>query len=276
MKAATSYFRVVNLEKYQHYKHRNPPWIKLHASTLEDYDFARLQDACKMHLCAIWLLASRTENKIPWDTEWIATRINATSKVDLNALQAAGFIELTGDASNTRATRKQSALSETENRDREQSTEVERISRSVVKEKNQKTPLPPTDRLTTNGYKPTLKDARDLQVLMLRRTGKAETDETTLGWLKATSSAGSFTRIKQVLELKMRKGKPNSNAWFKTVLQDQFGSSPAEAAAQRKDLQERLQQAITIQDNKLRSVEVSRCMEEAKDNGITLLGNPFA
>ena len=55
--------------KYQHYKlMRNPPWIKLHASTLEDYDFGRLQDASKMHLCAIWLLASRTENKIPWDS----------------------------------------------------------------------------------------------------------------------------------------------------------------------------------------------------------------
>ena len=125
MKSATSYFRVVNLEKYQHYTKRNPPWIKLHASTLEDYDFGRLQDASKMHLCAIWLLASRTDNKIPWDPEWIAKRINATSEVDLNSLQDAGFIELTGDASNTLSTCTQSATPETEYRGRGESTETE-------------------------------------------------------------------------------------------------------------------------------------------------------
>ena len=125
MKAAPQYFRLVNLGKYQHYKHRNPPWIKLHASTLEDYDFGRLQDASKMHLCAIWLLASRTGNKIPWDPEWVAKRINATAEVDLASLQDAGFIELIDVASKVLATCKQSALSETEteteSRDREQS-----------------------------------------------------------------------------------------------------------------------------------------------------------
>ena len=127
MKAEVQYFRVVNLEKYQHYTKRNPPWIKLHASTLEDYDFARLQDASKMHLCAIWLLASRTDNKIPYDAEWIAKRINATADVDLAALEHAGFIEVIGYDSNTLAPRTQSAAPETEDRERvrEQRTETD-------------------------------------------------------------------------------------------------------------------------------------------------------
>ena len=200
MKSATSYFRVVNLEKYQHYKHRNPPWIKLHASTLEDYDFGRLQDASKMHLCAIWVLASRTDNKIPWDPEWIATRINATSEVNLTCLQDAGFIALIGVASNTLATRKQSALSETETETETEYRDQSEVSRSVVKEKKQKTSLNPTDRPTKTHYRPTLADARELQDMMLRATNRAETDETTLNWLKATRSAGSFTRVKQILE----------------------------------------------------------------------------
>ena len=135
MKAGTQYFRVVNLEKYQHYTKRNPPWIKLHASTLEDYDFGRLQDASKMHLCAIWLLASRTGNKIPWDSEWIARRINATAEVDLSSLQNAGFIELIGGASNSLATRLQSAMPETENRDREQRQRTEKISCAAPSQK---------------------------------------------------------------------------------------------------------------------------------------------
>ena len=142
VKSESQYFQVVNLEKYQHYKHRNPPWVKLHAITLEDYDFGRLQDASKMHLCAIWLLASRTDNRIPWDAEWIATRINATAEVDLDALQDAGFIELIADASKALATRKQSAASETETeteQNREQSP-TSLVGRSEKKRANNSLP----------------------------------------------------------------------------------------------------------------------------------------
>ncbi len=85
-------FSVKNFEKFQHYKDRAPPWIKLYNELLDDYDFACLQDASKMHLIAIWLLASRSANKIPYDPEWISKRINATDPVDLAALQQAGFI----------------------------------------------------------------------------------------------------------------------------------------------------------------------------------------
>ena len=31
-----------------------------------------------------------------------------------------------------------------------------------------------------------------------------------------------------------------------------------------------------IPDHKQRTVEASACLEEAKNNGVTLLGNPFA
>jgi hypothetical protein len=85
-------FSVKNFEKFQHYKDRAPPWIKLYNELLDDYDFACLQDASKMHLIAIWLLASRSENKIPYDPEWISKRINATDPVDLDALCRCGFI----------------------------------------------------------------------------------------------------------------------------------------------------------------------------------------
>ena len=111
---------------------------------------------------------------------------------------------------------------------------------------------------------------------MLRATNRAETDETTLAWLKATSSAGSFSRVKQVLELKLSKHRPANNAWFKTVLEDQFGASPAEAEDQKKVLQERLREAIMIPDHTQRTVACSRCLEEAEEHGIELVGNPFA
>jgi hypothetical protein len=51
-------------------------------------------DATKMHLIAIWLLASRSENKIPFDPKWVARRINATEAVDLELWPERGFILL--------------------------------------------------------------------------------------------------------------------------------------------------------------------------------------
>jgi len=88
----TATFSVKNLEKFQHYKDRSPPWIKLYNELLDDYDFGSLPDAAKWHLVAIWLLASRSGNKIPFDSNWVARRINATGTVDLDLLATHGFI----------------------------------------------------------------------------------------------------------------------------------------------------------------------------------------
>ena len=85
-------FSVKNFEKFQHYKDRAPPWIKLYNGLLEDYEFGLLPDASKMHLIAIWLLASRSDNKIPYDAKWVSGRINATETVDLDLLAQRGFI----------------------------------------------------------------------------------------------------------------------------------------------------------------------------------------
>ena len=87
-------FHVKNFEKFQHYKDRAPPWIKLYNELLDDYEFGLLPDATKMHLVAIWLLASRSENKIPFDPAWVSRRINATEKVNLNLLVERGFVLL--------------------------------------------------------------------------------------------------------------------------------------------------------------------------------------
>ncbi len=100
---------VKNFERFQHYKDRNPPWIKLHSSVLDDYEFGRLQDASKMHLMGIWVLASKCDNKIPADPLWIAKRIGANSPVDLEVLIAAGFLMRLQRASDALEEREQDA-----------------------------------------------------------------------------------------------------------------------------------------------------------------------
>ncbi len=144
------YFRVKDFEKHQHYKDRNPPWIKLYNDLLDDYEFACLQDASKLHLVMIWLLASRSDNKIPLDERWVSQKINATEKVDLELLLKNGFIEkiqekqelqkTEQDDSAALAGRKQSAIPETEG---ETEAETDKYKEKLKqKEKIKKTPEP--------------------------------------------------------------------------------------------------------------------------------------
>jgi len=125
------YLSIPNWDDIQHYKDRSPPWIKLHNKLLENYEFECLQDASKAHLICIWLLASRTNNKIKADAKWIARRICANEPVDVKALIDSGFLQLNQDgteckhdASKVLQSSEQSACLEREReREREQSRE---------------------------------------------------------------------------------------------------------------------------------------------------------
>jgi hypothetical protein len=85
-------FSVKNWEEYQQYKDRSPKWIKLWGSLLDDYHFTSMSDVERSHLIGIWLLASKMDNKIPYDSKWVGSRISATSKIDLEKLVQSGFI----------------------------------------------------------------------------------------------------------------------------------------------------------------------------------------
>jgi len=88
----TSHFSVTGYDSQQHYKDRGPTWIKLYNRLLDDYGFAHLPDAGKWHLIGIQLLASRLNNRIPSDPEWLARQIGASDAIDLSLLEREGFI----------------------------------------------------------------------------------------------------------------------------------------------------------------------------------------
>lgn len=124
-------FSVKNWDKFQHYRDRSPPWIRLYNELLDDYDFACLRDASKLHLIAIWLVASRTNNKIPYDAEWLSGRINATEPIDLDALLKAGFIQLNEplqQAEQSASTPLAKCSPETEERQRESQRQIPPIA----------------------------------------------------------------------------------------------------------------------------------------------------
>ena len=123
------YLTIKNYSKHQHYKDRRPPWIKLHVEVLDDYAFACLQDASKAHLMLLWVLASKLDNRIPYDLPFLSRKLGATSPIDVEELVLQGFIEVSQDDGKMLAPRKQSAMPETET---ETETETDSPLRSAA------------------------------------------------------------------------------------------------------------------------------------------------
>lgn len=114
------FLRVRNWEKFQHYKNRRPPWIKLHVETLDDYELLHLDNDAQLVYERMLLLAARTDNNVSNDPVWISGQIVQTPDTVSKALETLvneGFLVLAGRkraASKAIASRKQSATTEAE------------------------------------------------------------------------------------------------------------------------------------------------------------------
>jgi len=74
--------RIKNWDKYQNFKDRRPPWIKLHRELLDDKEFHELPGTSVKVLIFLWLLASEDETKqgsLP-SVKKIAFRLRMTDK----------------------------------------------------------------------------------------------------------------------------------------------------------------------------------------------------
>ncbi|MDQ4121729.1 MAG: hypothetical protein M3209_09815 [Acidobacteriota bacterium] len=93
------YLRVRNFDNLQHYKtgDRNPIWVKLYCSILEDYEFQQLPDAAKFHAIGLLLLASRLSNRFPDDAVWLGQKIGASERINLELLIECEFLEVVKD-----------------------------------------------------------------------------------------------------------------------------------------------------------------------------------
>ena len=104
-----------NWDNFQHYKHRSPPWIKLHKNLLDDMDYQRLPVASKALAPMLWLLASEAHNgEINKSTEEIAFRLRMTEKEVVVAIKPLLHMGFFIDADNVLAECLQDATTETE------------------------------------------------------------------------------------------------------------------------------------------------------------------
>ena len=106
------YYRIKNWQQYQHYKDRNPPWIKLHRELLTSETWVSLDDASRVLAIASMMLAAATGNKIPSNPDYLRRVAYLHSDPNLSQLLEIDFIEfidekvniastLLADASNT-------------------------------------------------------------------------------------------------------------------------------------------------------------------------------
>lgn len=100
------FIKVKNWERFQHYKDRSPPWVKLYNDMLSSHTWVSSNDASRALMVASMLLASRTNNQIPADPKYWQRVAYLNSPPDFSELVASDFIEIideNGAASNVLA-----------------------------------------------------------------------------------------------------------------------------------------------------------------------------
>lgn len=145
MAAAPAFLEIADWGKLQHYKDRRPPWIRLHNSLLDDPRWGRLDEEAKATLIVLFLLASRTENRIPSDPVWIQRLGGLHCKPRLASLLECGLVQY---ASNPLATCSPEESREEESRDR-------------AEERESPAPPVPPPSLQAKGGKPSREDVAD-------------------------------------------------------------------------------------------------------------------
>lgn len=87
-------FKVRNWEQFQHYKDRNPPWIKLHFALLASEDWVTLDDASKLLAVVCMLVASRNNGMIPNNPAYLKRVAYLDRLPKLKPLIDCGFLEI--------------------------------------------------------------------------------------------------------------------------------------------------------------------------------------
>ena len=69
--------KIKNWTKFQHFKDRRPPWVKLYRDILDDLEWHELDPLAAKVLVMLWLIASEDDGRIP-DNKTLAFRLRLT------------------------------------------------------------------------------------------------------------------------------------------------------------------------------------------------------
>ena len=72
-------FQIKGFKKFQHFKDRKPPWIKLYRELLDDLEWHELDAKAAKVLVMLWLIASESDGVLP-DTKKLSFRLRISEK----------------------------------------------------------------------------------------------------------------------------------------------------------------------------------------------------
>ncbi len=76
---------IKNWHKFQHFKDRRPPWVKLYRDLLDDYEWHQLDPLSSKVLVMLWLIASEDDGKLP-NIKTLAFRLRLSEKQTNDAI----------------------------------------------------------------------------------------------------------------------------------------------------------------------------------------------
>jgi len=86
------HFKVANWTEYQHYKDRNPPWIKLHRQIINSEMWVSCDDASRVLAIACMVLAAEFDGCVPANSAYIMRRCYLSHEPNFKPLVDNGFL----------------------------------------------------------------------------------------------------------------------------------------------------------------------------------------
>jgi hypothetical protein len=77
--------KIRNWSKFQHFKDRKPPWVKLYRDVLDDMEWYELDPLASKVLVMCWLIASEDDGCLP-NSKTLAFRLRMTEKQTIDCL----------------------------------------------------------------------------------------------------------------------------------------------------------------------------------------------
>jgi hypothetical protein len=77
--------KIKNWSKFQHFKDRKPPWVKLYRDVLDDMEWYELDPLASKVLVMCWLIASEDDGRLP-NSKTLAFRLRMTEKQTIDCL----------------------------------------------------------------------------------------------------------------------------------------------------------------------------------------------
>lgn len=168
--------KIKNWSKFQHFKDRKPPWVKLYRDVLDDMEWYELDPLASKVLVMCWLIASEDDGCLP-NSKTLAFRLRMTEKQTIDCLNKLSHWLEQDDIN---------AISEqyqTDSLEKEKETKKE-----IIKEKV-------TDVAAPIGVSPTIW----FEFVGLRKSKKAKVTQTVLDGLQKEADKAGWT-LEQVLK----------------------------------------------------------------------------